>query len=215
MGRPLAITRTEHSADELRAFASNSRDGAQVRRLLALAFILDGHTRTEAAERTGMDRQTLRDWVHRYNAEGVEGLKSGHGPGKPPSLSGEQMAELKATVLKGPDPATHGVVRWRCVDLRAEVARRFEVEVSERTIGKWLHKLELTRLQPRPFHPKKDEAAQQTFKSLAGRHQHQLLPPNRARADRHHDHLLALHVERLRCSKSQAEFLIGRYHPVC
>jgi len=167
MGRPLAITRTEHSADELRAFASNSRDGAQVRRLLALAFILDGHTRTEAAERTGMDRQTLRDWVHRYNAEGVEGLKSGHGPGKPPSLSGEQMAELKATVLKGPDPATHGVVRWRCVDLRAEVARRFEVEVSERTIGKWLHKLELTRLQPRPFHPKKDEAAQQTFKKTS------------------------------------------------
>jgi hypothetical protein len=73
MGKPLAITRTEHSADELRASASKSRDGARVRRLLALAFILDGHTRTEAAERAGMDRQTLRDWVHRYNAEGSRG----------------------------------------------------------------------------------------------------------------------------------------------
>jgi transposase len=167
MGKPLAITRTEHSADELRACASKSRDGAQVRRLLALAFILDGHTRTEAAERAGMDRQTLRDWVHRYNAEGIEGLKSGHGPGKPPSLTEEQMAELKATVLTGPDPAKHGVVRWRCVDLRAEVARRFTVEVNERTIGKWLRKLDLTRLQPRPFHPKKDEAAQQAFKKTS------------------------------------------------
>jgi len=157
----------EHSADELRTFASKSRDGAQVRRLLALAFILDGHTRTEAADRTAMDRQTLRDWVHRYNAEGIAGLKSGHGPGKPPSLTVEQMAELKAMVLKGPDPEKHGVVRWRCVDLRAEVVRRYTVEVSERTIGKWLRKMELTRLQPRPFHPKKDATAQAAFKKTS------------------------------------------------
>jgi transposase len=164
MGKPLVITRTEHSADALRFVASKSRDGAQVRRLLALAHVLDGVSRTEAAEQAGMDRQTLRDWVHRYNADGVEGLKSGHGPGKPPSLSHAQMAELKAIVLKRPDPEKHGVVRWRCADLRAEVARRFTVEVTERTIGKWLRKLDLTRLQPRPFHPKKDEAAQEAFK---------------------------------------------------
>jgi transposase len=167
MGKPLAITRTEYAADDLRALASKSRDAAQVRRLLGLACVLDRRSRTEAADQAGMDRQTLRDWVHRYNADGVEGLKSSHGPGKPPSLTGEQMAELKATVLKGPDPDRHGVVRWRCVDLRAEVARRFAVEVTERTIGKWLRKLELTRLQPRPFHPKKDEAAQATFKKRA------------------------------------------------
>jgi transposase len=86
--------------------------------------------------------------------------------GKPASLTGAQMAELKALVLQGPDPEKHGVVRWRCVDLRAEVARRFTVEVTERTIGKWLRKLDLTRLQPRPFHPKKDEAAQATFKNV-------------------------------------------------
>jgi transposase len=167
MGKPLAITRTEHSSEDLRTFASRSRDGAQVRRLLALAFILEGASRTEAAARSGMERQTLRDWVHRYNAEGITGLRSGHGPGKPPSLTAEQMAELKATVLKGPDPEKHGVVRWRCVDLRAEVARRFTIEVTERTIGKWLRKLGLTRLQPRPFHPKKDDAAQEGFKKTS------------------------------------------------
>ncbi len=167
MGKPLPITRIEHSAEDLRAIASKCRDGAQVRRLLALASVLDGQSRTDAASQAGMDRQTLRDWVHRYNAEGIAGLKSGHGPGKPPSLTGEQMAELKATVLKGPDPERHGVVRWRCVDLRAEVACRFAVEVSERTIGKWLRKLELTRLQPRPFHPKKDAAAQTAYKKTS------------------------------------------------
>ena len=114
-----------------------------------------------------MDRQTLRDWVHRYNAIGIAGLKWGHGPGKPPLLSEAQMAELKATVLQGPDLAQHGVVRWRCIDLRAEVSRRYAVDVNERTIGKWLRKMGLTRLQPRPFHPKKDEAAQATFKKTS------------------------------------------------
>jgi transposase len=167
MGQPIEITRRDHSASDLRAAAARSRDGGQVRRLLALAMILEGASRTEAAERCGMERQTLRDWVHRYNADGIEGLKSGHGPGQPSSLTADQMAELKDLVLKGPDPAEHGVVRWRCVDLREEVARRFSVEVTKRTIGKWLRKLGLTRLQPRPFHPKKDEAAQTAFKKTS------------------------------------------------
>jgi len=81
----------------------------------------------------------------------------------PAALSDTQMAELKALVIKGPDLETNRVVRWRCVDLRDEVARRFAVTVTERTIGKWLGKLGLTRLQPRPFHPKKDAAAQEVF----------------------------------------------------
>jgi transposase len=114
-----------------------------------------------------MDRQTLRDWVHRFNDAGVDGLKSLCSPGPPPALTAEQMAELKALVIKGPDPETHQVVRWRCEDLREEVARRFSVEVHVSTIGKWLHKLRLTRLQPRPFHPKKDAEAQEAFKKTS------------------------------------------------
>ena len=76
------------------------------------------------------------------------------------------MVELKAVTIKGPDPATDKVVRWRCIDPRGEVARRFGVTVTERAIGKWLRSMSLTRLQPRPFHPEKDEAAQETFKKL-------------------------------------------------
>lgn len=167
MGAALRITRTEHSAAQLRALAGKCRDGAQVRRLLALALVLDGWGRTQAAEQNGMDRQTLRDWVHRYNDHGVDGLQSRHGPGPTPALNEQQMAELKALVLKGPDPTTDRVVRWRCLDLRQEVARRFNVEVHESTIGKWLHQLGLTRLQPRPFHPKKDADAQDAFKKTS------------------------------------------------
>lgn len=164
MGVAVTVTRTDHTAAEFRGLAAKSNDGAQVRRLLALALILEGQPRHEAAERAGMDRQTLRDWVHRYNAAGVSGLKSIRTGGHPSSLDEAQMAALKALVISGPDPEKDKVVRWRCVDLRDEVARRFAVTVSERTIGKWLRKLDLTRLQPRPFHPKKDAAAQEAFK---------------------------------------------------
>jgi transposase len=161
------ITRTDHTAAELRGLAAKSNDAAQVRRLLALALVLEGQSRHAAAMQTGMDRQTLRDWVHRYNAEGTSGLLSIRSGGHPTSLTAAQMAELKKLTIKGPDPETDHVVRWRCVDLRDEVARRFTVTVTERTIGRWLRGLELTRLQPRPFHPKKDAAAQEAFKKTS------------------------------------------------
>lgn len=142
-------------------------DGAQVGRMLALALVLEGRARTEAAVMNGMDRQTLSDWVHRYNAEGIAGLKSRKSPGREPSLSPAQKAELRDLVIRGPDPAIHKVVRWRCVDLRAEVARRWSVEVHESTIGAWLGELGLTRLQPRPVHPKKDAEAEMSFKKTS------------------------------------------------
>jgi transposase len=164
MGSPLKITRMDHTSAELRALSGKYRDGAQVRRVLALAMVLDGGPRSEAACRNGMDRQTLRDWVHRYNESGIEGLKSRPIPGRPSSLTERQMAELHQLVVEGPDLATDKVVRWRCVDLLAVVKRRFSVEVHESTVGKWLHQLGLTRLQPRPVHPKKDPEAETTFK---------------------------------------------------
>lgn len=167
MGAAIAITRTDHTAAQLRSMAGKCRDGAQVRRLLALAMVLEGSSRSEAAQQNGMDRQTLRDWVHRYNQSGVEGLRSRNGPGPKPVLTEAQMAELKEWVIKGPDPAIHTVIRWRCVDLRAEVKRRFEVTVHESTIGKWLRQLKLTRLQPRPQHPQKDPDAETAFKKTS------------------------------------------------
>ena len=167
MSAALGVTRTDYTALDLRYHASKSVDGAQVRRLLALALVVEGRSRGAAAAQSGMDRQTLRDWVHRYNASGIEGLKSQSSPGRAPALSAAQMAELGALVVAGPDPAEHKVVRWRCVDLQAEVARRFAVEVHESTIGRWLHQLGLTRLQPRPSHPRKVAGAQEAFKKTS------------------------------------------------
>src|SRR6185437_3896657 len=116
---------------------------------------------------TGMDRQTLRDWVHRYNEAGPPGLRACKPAGRPPKLTATQMTELRDLVMAGPDPKRHKVIRWRCIDLCGEVTRRFAVEVPERTISKWLRKLKLTRLQPRPHHPKKDAAVQAAFKKTS------------------------------------------------
>jgi transposase len=167
MGAAVAVTRSELTPAQLRSAACASEEPAQVRRLLAIALVLEGMPRQQAAEQCGMDRQTLRDWVHRYNEGGVAGLRSRPCPGRVPLLTPEQKAELRALVVAGPDPERDKVVRWRCVDLRAEVARRFGVEVREGTIGGWLHQLGLTRLQPRPYHPKKDLAAQEAYKKTS------------------------------------------------
>ena len=167
MGEAIAITNLDHSAAELRQLAAKLKDASVVRRLLALALLLEGKSRTEAATQNGMQRQTLRDWVHRYNAEGVAGLTSRTAPGATAKLSDAQMAGLKALVVAGPDPEKDKVVRWRCVDLRAQIEQRYSVTVHERTVGKLLRKLGLTRLQPRPHHPKKDAAAQEAYKKTS------------------------------------------------
>jgi transposase len=169
MSAAVKITRTDYLPAELRVLAAKSDDTAKTRRLLAIAMVLEKASRLEAARQTGMDRQTLRDWVIRFNEHGVDGLASRKPPGAAAKLSAAQMSELCDLVLAGPDPKADKVVRWRCLDLREEVSRRFCVTVPERTIAKWLRKLKLTRLQPRPFHPRKDEAAQTAFKKRMAR----------------------------------------------
>ena len=167
MGLKIEVTRLELSASQLRRLASRSPDGRVACRILAIALVLEGSSRAEAAAACGMDRQTLRDWVHRYNHDGIGGLSDARRSGRPPALSAEQMQDLKALVLAGPDLATHGVTRWRCLDLSAAIADRYGVVVHERTVGKMLRRMGLTRLQPRPYHPKKHGAAQEAFKKTS------------------------------------------------
>jgi transposase len=159
-GRPVEITRFELTATDLRQAAARSRDGHAARRMLAIALVLEGKSRREAAESCGMDRQTLRDWVIRYNAEGLAGLLDRLPPGPAFRLTPKQMAELAALVEAGPDPAVDHVVRWRRVDLRRVIAERWGVAFHERTVGKLLHRLGFAKLSVRPKHPKTAPAAQ-------------------------------------------------------
>ena len=165
----IEITRRELTSAELRAAAGKIRDAKAARRMLALALVLEGVDRTRAAETCGMDRQTLRDWVHRYNAEGLAGLSDRWKGVRVPRLAPAQMADLGAWVEAGPDPARDGVVRWRRQDLQRRIAEAFGVDLHERTVGKYLAALGYRRLSVRPQHPKSDPDAQEAFKKTSAR----------------------------------------------
>lgn len=167
MGGAVKVTRDDMTTQELRAAAGRVKDGRVARRLLAIALVLEGVSRKSAAESCGMDRQTLRDWVHRYNDEGIGGLANRGGGGVKPRLTSDQMVQLAAWVEAGPDPEKDGVVRWRRADLARRIEVEFEVRIHERTVGKHLDKLGFRRLSVRPEHPRADPAAQQTFKKTS------------------------------------------------
>lgn len=165
MAQGVEITRSDTTAAELRSIAARTRDSKAARRLLAIAMVIDGADRTSAATACGMDRQTLRDWVHRFNDEGVDGLSNRRVPGPSRALSEAQMAELAGWVEAGANVETDGVVRWRCVDLKDRIKERFGIDYHERTIGKLLAALELVRISVRPQHPNSNPAAQEAFKT--------------------------------------------------
>lgn len=159
--------RSDFSAGELRRLAKVSRDVNQSRRLLSLAAILDGMSRQDAARVGGMDRQTLRDWVHRFNAAGPDGLKDAWYGGPEPRLSPAQKAELAEIVETGPDPAVDGVVRWRRVDLKRVIAERFGVQYHERHVGTLLKQLGFSHMSARPRHPGQDARIVEEFKKTS------------------------------------------------
>jgi transposase len=165
---PAAVKlREDYSAAELRRLAKRSKDANQSRRLLSLAAVCEGKDRAEAAKMGGMDRQTLRDWVHRFNAEGPRGLLDHRSEGPKPRLTPAQLAEFSQIVETGPDPKTDGVVRWRRVDLKAAIARRFGVAYHERSVGKLLKALGFSHISARPRHPKQDERIVAAFKKTS------------------------------------------------
>ena len=159
--------RTDYSAAELRRLAKASKDANQSRRLLSLAAVRDGRSREEAAKIGGMDRQTLRDWVHRFNASGPEGLKDAWWSGPAPRLSPPQKAELAEIVETGPDPAVDGVVRWRRVDLQKVIKARFGVAYHERYVSTLLKQLGFSHMSARPRHPAQDGETVEAYKKTS------------------------------------------------
>jgi transposase len=156
--------RKDFEANDVRRLALKAKDANQARRLLALAAVYDGMDREEAARIGGMDRQTLRDWVHRFNEQGPDGLINAQSPGRPSKLSAEQKEELQQLVEAGPDPQMHGVVRWRCVDLKRVLGERFAVDLSEVSLGRVLKQLGYSHISARPRHLAQDAQAIAAFK---------------------------------------------------
>ena len=165
---PASVTlRTDYSAEELRRLARSARTVGQGRRLLSLAAILDGMSRADAARIGGMDRQTLRDWVHRFNEAGPEGLLNNWSKGPAPRLSAAQKEELARIVETGPDREIDGVVRWRRVDLKRVINERFGVDYHERYVGTLLKRLGFSHISARPRHPGQNAEIVEAYKKTS------------------------------------------------
>jgi len=163
MGQAIAV-KSGYTSGEVRRLATRAKDAAQARRLLAIAAVLDGASREEAATIGGMDRQTLRDWVIRFNEQGPEGLINKLSPGAPGKLTDEHKAYLARLIEEGPTPAIHGVVRWRACDLIMQLHEKFGFSVSDDTIYRTLKELGFSHVSARPKAYKQDPDAMDAFK---------------------------------------------------
>ncbi len=162
------VLRDDFDAVSVRRLARDADDADQARRLLAIAAVYEGMSRSDAARIGGMDRQTLRDWAHRFNAEGAAGLINRPAPGNPRRLTPEQEAELDGIVEAGPAAAGLGhLARWRCADLKLLIAERWGVVYHERTIGKLLDRLDFSHITTRPRHYRQDKDALEAFKKTS------------------------------------------------
>jgi transposase len=159
--------RTDFDANALRAIARKTKDGPQARRLLALAAIYDGATRTEAARIGGVTVQIVRDWVVKFNAHGPEGLINRKPPGQPSKLTDAHRAALQAIIEQGPIPAVHGVVRGRLIDLIQWLWEEFRLSLSKQTLSRELRAMNYRKLSARPRHHAKSEAAVAAFKKTS------------------------------------------------
>jgi transposase len=166
MAAPIPL-RPDFKAPLLRRLARGSRDPDQIRRLLALAEIYDGGSRSDAARIGGVGLQIVRDWVLWFNAEGPDGLVNGKAPGAPRLLNDHQRRALRQVVEDGPMPAVHGVVRWRLIDLAHWLFEEFRISISKQTLSRELRNMGFRKLSARPRHHAQDEEAAEVFKKAS------------------------------------------------
>jgi transposase len=166
MAAPIPL-RPDHDGPGLRSLARQSRDADQTRRLLALALIYDGGSRSAAAKLGGVGLQIVRDWVLRFNALGPDGLIDRKAPGQSPKLNAAQRQALAETVERGPIPAVDGVVRWRLKDLVQWVFEEFAISLDESTMSRELTAMGFRKLSARPRHYAQNGEAIENFKKTS------------------------------------------------
>jgi len=168
MSVPIPLRR-DFSASWLRGLAKKTKDAPQARRLLALAAIYDGATRTEAAKIGGVGLQIIRDWVLRFNARGPDGLIGGKSTGQPSKLNDVQRQAIARMIESGPIPAIHGVVRWRLIDLAQWIFEEFRIAIAKQTLSRELRAMGYRKLSARPRHHAQAEGAIEDFKKVSPR----------------------------------------------
>ena len=165
MAAPIDL-RNDFDSVSLRRLAKRTRDATQSRRLLALAEVYDGGSRTDASRIGGVGLQIIRDWVLRFNARGPDGLVDGKSPGAPSKLNADHRRALAEVVEAGPVPAVDGVVRWRRKDLARWLLETFAISLDETTVGRELKALGFAKISARPRHYAQNELAVEAFKKI-------------------------------------------------
>src|ERR1700692_2545823 len=168
MGRAIVL-RDDFDAAALRQLAKNCQDGPQARRLLSLAAIYDGATRTEAAKIGSVGLQIIRDWVLRFHARGADGLLDGKAPGRPCRLNAAQRQAVVGMIESGPIPAVHGVVRWRLIDLAQWIFEEFRITIAKQTLRREVRARGYRKLSARPRHYAHDDGVICDFKKTSPR----------------------------------------------
>jgi transposase len=166
MAAPIAL-RSDFDGRGLRSLARRSKDAAQTRRLLALAAIYEGASRTEAAAVGGVTLQIVRDWVLKFNANGPDGLVDCWAPGPSSKLSAAHRQALAAMIEAGPTPAIHGVVRWRLMDLCQWLWEEFRISLAKSSMSREVRALGYRKLSARPRHHAQAEGAVEAFKKIS------------------------------------------------
>src|SRR5512139_4248221 len=166
MSAPIPLRR-DFNASLLRGLARRTKDGPQARRLLALAAIYDGATRTDAAKVGGVGLQIIRDWVLRFNARGPDGLVDGKPPGQPSKLNDAQREAVARVIESGPIPAIHGVVRWRLIDLAQWIFEEFRITIAKQPLSRELRAMGYRKLSARPRHHAQAASAIEDFKKAS------------------------------------------------
>jgi transposase len=154
---------------ELRRLARLEKSGRVAARMLAIANILSGMSRGLSAQLAGMERQTLRDWVHRFNAEGIEGLRDRPRCGRPWEIGGDDRKRFCEIVETGPDPVKDGLARWRRIDLKNWLKASCGANYHERSVGKLLKRLGYSHMSVRPVHYESDPVLLEDFKKTSER----------------------------------------------
>ncbi len=164
MSARIAVTRTDHTPENLRALASQHKYRDCRVRLRAIALIIEDElSRGEIACGVGVDVQTLRDWVVRYNARGLDGLRDAARSGRPRKLDASQTAELVSKIEAGTDPDAGEPSRWTLATVQQWIKDRFDVDYTVEGVRQMLRRLGFRHLSPRPIHPKANPAAQEEF----------------------------------------------------
>ena len=155
----------EHNEERDLLRISRVECGRVSHRVLAIRDILMGRIRNWVCQQYGISRETLRHWVSRYNAMGVEGLYDRERSGRPPMLSGKKLVQLKQRISVAPDPEKDGITRWRCVDIQRILREEYDVHYTSLFgVRQLLYRLGLSWISGRPSHPNKPDNALQDFK---------------------------------------------------